>query len=73
MFLTPDELRALTGYKRWPKQIEWLREHGYKFDQNAAKRPVVLHDEVQRHLLGEGGGQREKPKEPRFDMLRKIG
>lgn len=70
MFLTPDDLRALTGYKQWPKQVQWLRQHGYRFDLNAANRPIVLQDEVQRHLLGV---ERAKQKEPRFDKLHRTG
>ncbi|WP_374041115.1 hypothetical protein [Acidithiobacillus ferrooxidans] len=50
--------------------MQWLSQHGYRFDLNAANRPIVLQDEVQRHLLG---AERVKPKEPRFDRLHRTG
>lgn len=40
-FLTPEELRQLTGYVKPSKQIEWLRRKGVPHFVNAAGRPVV--------------------------------
>jgi hypothetical protein len=42
MFLTPEELHALTDYKRPCDQMRWLREHGYPFEIGASGRPKVL-------------------------------
>jgi len=42
MFLTKDELQALTGYQNRPQQINWLRENGYPFDIGGDRRPRVL-------------------------------
>ena len=52
MFLTDDELADLTGRKRSKLQIEWLVDHGYKFELNAAGRPKVLRAFVERKLGG---------------------
>jgi hypothetical protein len=41
MFLTPDELKTLTGRARRAAQIDALRRMGIAFWVNAAGRPVV--------------------------------
>jgi hypothetical protein len=51
MILKPDQLAALTGRHRAAGQIQWLTEHGYRFDVNALGRPVVLEKEVENKLL----------------------
>lgn len=40
-FLGDDELVAMIGAKRPSKQIEWLSTNGWKYEINAARRPVV--------------------------------
>ncbi|MEN9417084.1 MAG: hypothetical protein RI988_704, partial [Pseudomonadota bacterium] len=35
MFLSPDELVALTGRPQKSRQIEWLRNNGWRFAVNA--------------------------------------
>lgn len=42
MFLTPDDLKALTGYEHSRRQIGWLKAHGWRFEQSRTGRPVVL-------------------------------
>lgn len=41
MFLTPDELRELTGYRTASAQIRWLTQNGVKHWIAATGRPVV--------------------------------
>lgn len=41
MFLTPDELAELTGYKQASKQVAMLRQQGVPFHVNAAGHPKV--------------------------------
>ena len=41
MFLTPEEMAQLTGYKRHGKQIEALRQMGIVCRVNPAGRPIV--------------------------------
>lgn len=59
MFLTPDDLAALTGLTRPSAQARWLREHGYRHEVNAAGGVALLRSEVERHLLGGPAGKRE--------------
>lgn len=40
-FLSDEEVRAMIG-AAWPsKQIEWLNSHHWRYELNAAGRPVV--------------------------------
>ena len=41
MFLTPEELAELTGYRQASKQIVMLRKQGIPFHVNAAGHPKV--------------------------------
>lgn len=41
MFLTAAELCELTGYVYCSRQIEWLRQHNWKFEVTAQNRPKV--------------------------------
>lgn len=52
MFLTADELEALTGLKRPSAQAKWLAARGWRFDTRADGKLVVLAAEAQRHLCG---------------------
>ena len=55
MFLTPDELRSLTGYQRPSAQARWLRAQGIEPFVSAAGQVQVTHDivaEVQRVRSG---------------------
>lgn len=63
MFLTKEELKTLTGYKRPAEQIGWLRLHGLRCWRNARGQVVVPRSEV------EARGQRSKPFTPDFSSL----
>lgn len=41
MFLSPEDLHDLTGYKKPKLQRRWLTENGYRFDVRADGKPVV--------------------------------
>jgi Domain of unknown function (DUF4224) len=47
MFLSADDLRALTGYVKPALQRRWLFANGYKFDVRADGRPAVLISQVE--------------------------
>lgn len=44
IYLTPDELEVLTGYKRPADQARWLDRNGVPYITNARGRPVVRKD-----------------------------
>ena len=66
MFLTQEELRALTDYKRPSDQIRWLTEHGYRFDVGASGRPKVLRSVIENRLEST---KKPRTKSPRFDQV----
>lgn len=57
LFLTPAEMRELTGFALKSKQIEQLRRMGIAFLVNGCGRPVVTVAAV------EGKKQQESPRE----------
>ena len=68
MFLSPAEIRELTG-RAWRKdQIAWLKAKGYKHVVNAAGRIIVARAHVEFRL---GVGKPPEP-EPDFSFFRKL-
>jgi hypothetical protein len=63
MFLTIEELRELTGWKRPAKVMEWLADNGYLFKIGGDGWPRVLREAVCASL----SGQITKP-EPRMHL-----
>jgi len=70
MFLTPDELADLTGYKHREKQKAALRSMGIKFETRPDGRPRVLRCVLERR---HGLTPIRKPREPDFSALDKTG
>jgi hypothetical protein len=67
MFLSEEDLCRLTGRKRHSAQIRWPREHGYRFDANGLKQPIVAAAEVARKLVGATALSRKT--EPRWEQM----
>lgn len=55
MFLTRDELRDLSGYKRKGDITRWLRERGYGFEVDRHDWPKVLRIVVESRLQAKLG------------------
>lgn len=68
MFLAAKDIEVLTGRKRRQYQINWLAEHGFPFEVNAAGVPVVLRSFVEQRLGGKVTTKRRA--RPRFERLR---
>lgn len=69
MFLTADEIVALTGYQRPSDQRRWLASHGWRHEADRLGRPVVLRSLAERML---GGEAIRKSAEPDFTAIRKA-
>jgi hypothetical protein len=65
VFLTPDDLRQLTGLRRPSSQYEWLLRDGWPVQRDAKGRPLVLRSVVEARL----GGVVSKAVEPRWEAL----
>lgn len=70
LFLTPEEMFELTGYKRSLQQIKWLDNHGWIFTQNANNRPIVTRKYAEAKLGIEA--QKQPSNEPNFDAIRRL-
>lgn len=70
MFLTPDEIRELTGYQRHADQRAWLEKRGWKFEISANGRPVVLRSFAAQRM-GEDQ-KKQKNAEPNFSIISKA-
>lgn len=53
LFLTPEELRELSGCKQPKKVMQWLDSQGYRYRVNAKGWPSVLRDVVISDLAGQ--------------------
>lgn len=76
MFLTAEELRELTGFVRPANQLQWLLENGWKFAEDAQRRPKVARTYFELRLGGViataiSAGP-EEVVAPRFDALRSL-
>ncbi len=70
LFLLPEEVVELTGFKLTSRQVEWLRAKGWRFELNANRRPIVARRYAEK-MLGCGGTD-EPPafSRPNFNALR---
>ena len=55
MFLTPDELRTLTGYKRHSEQRKCLDRNAIPYFLAGSGRPVVLKANLEQRTLRADG------------------
>ncbi len=69
IFLTPDEVKDLTGFQRPSKQIEWLRENGFAYRVAADGHARVLREHVSQMMGLSTGGKARKLTEPDFTKL----
>jgi hypothetical protein len=73
LFLTDEELVSLTGYRLAKYQVTWLRNRGWRFEQNAAGAPRVARAYLERKMVGESLS--EAPAQPArhdFGALRRV-
>lgn len=72
MFLSADEIAALTGRRRVHLQREWLTMRGWLFEENAVGRPVILRSYAETRLSGIKTRQTEPvTQQPNFAALRR--
>lgn len=68
LFLVPEEVETLTGFKASARQIVWLRSKGWRFEQSGSGRPIVARKYAEK-MLGCGGDDVQYPR-PNFGALR---
>ncbi len=70
MFLTADQLRELTGYKRAAYQVKWLANNRVHFYVRRDGRPVVTEDAI---APPEGRKSGRRPSVMDLDALDRLG
>ncbi|WP_234267637.1 DUF4224 domain-containing protein [Hydrogenophaga sp. NFH-34] len=68
LFLRPDEVVQLTGYKIVSRQVDWLRAKGWRFELNATRRPIIARSYAEK-MLG-CGSEFGSSARPNFSALR---
>lgn len=71
LFLLPDELEILTGFKLPARQVNWLQKKGWRFEINGNRRPIVARKYAEK-MLGCGGDDVQAPPRPNFNALRAV-
>lgn len=69
LFLTPDEIATLTGFKLASRQIDWLRNKGWRFTINGNCHPVVARKYAEK-MLGCGDDEGIGHASPNFAALK---
>lgn len=52
LFISDDEIRELTGYRRNADQRRWLTAHGWRFEVSAIGKPIVSRQHAESMLSG---------------------
>jgi hypothetical protein len=60
LFLSSEEVEALTDRLQPKRQIAWLSQHGWRFEVGASGRPKIARSYYESRM-----GQPEKPKKYR--------
>lgn len=69
LFLLPDELEVLTGFRLPARQVAWLRQKGWRFEINGNRRPIVARKYAEK-MLGCGMDEGVPLPRPNFNALR---
>lgn len=58
LFLTPDEISMLTGFRLPSRQVQWLRSKGWRFEINGNRQAIVARKYAEK-MLGVGTGEQQ--------------
>lgn len=67
LFLTPEEVEQLTGFRAPARQVAWLREKGWRFEINGNRRAIAARKYAEK-MLGCGTPE-ESSYRPNFAAL----
>ena len=69
IFLMPEEVQVLTGFKTPARQVTWLRIKGWRFELNGNRKPIIARKYAEK-MLGCGGLEEPSRPQPNFNALR---
>jgi hypothetical protein len=67
LFLAPEEVETLTGFKAPMRQVDWLRTKGWRFELSGNRKPIIARRYAEK-MLGCGGDDEQRPR-PNFGAL----
>jgi hypothetical protein len=67
LFLEPEEVEILTGFRTPMRQVEWLRTKGWRFELNGNRKPIIARRYAEK-MLGCGQDYEQRPR-PNFGAL----
>jgi hypothetical protein len=70
LFLTPAEIRELTGLQRPAAQCRWLARNGYRFEVGGDRQPKVMRAQLEAR---QGITSPARPTGPDFSALDRLG
>lgn len=50
LFLTPEEVSTLTGFRLPSRQVQWLRTKGWRFEINGNRQAIVARKYAEKML-----------------------
>lgn len=50
LFLTPEEVSTLTGFRLPSRQVKWLRSKGWRFEINGNRQAIVARKYAEKML-----------------------
>jgi hypothetical protein len=69
LFLEPEEVEVLTGFKTFARQVVWLQAKGWRFELSGNRRPIIARRYAEKMLgCGADEGQQQPPR-PNFGAL----
>ena len=68
LFLVPEEVETLTGFKTSARQITWLHGKGWRFEKSGSGRPIIARKYAEK-MLGCCNDAQQQAK-PNFSALR---
>lgn len=69
LFLDPEEVEALTGFRSLARQVGWLQAKGWRFELNGNRRPIIARRYAEK-MLGCGTDEgKPHPPRPNFGAL----
>ena len=72
MFLSTDEIETLTGYKLQACQKRWFDSRGWRYEQAAGGRPIILRSYAERKMSDLSQSTAKVEKRTNLDAIRRA-
>lgn len=69
LFLEPEEVEVLTGFKTFARQVAWLSSRGWRFELSGNRRPIIARRYAEKMLGCAADEGQQHPPRPNFGAL----